>query len=110
MTLVETYKETFEKYKSPLIPTLEEQLQETYALSINLLIFKLYLSRPLTSILLVGKTKPLFNARVSDLQCIALLEFAKTIPTLEVLDLSYNRIGDDACSAIGQFVEVCSLL
>ena len=74
-------------------------------LSFYPLFFNLHF-RSLTEVVLVGKTEALFNNRIENIQCIALLEVLKTVSTLEVLDLSYNHIDNGACAAIAEFVEV----
>lgn len=56
--------------------------------------------------MLVGRSSELFNNRITDLQCIALLEVLEAISTVETINISYNRIGDTAASAISRFLEV----
>ena len=105
MALVRRYKEIFDKYKAKPIPTLEEQLSGRFKAFFLSSLFNIHF-RSLTQVVLVGKTEALFNNRIENIQCIALLEVLKSVSTLELLDLSYNHIDNGACAAIAEFVEV----
>jgi len=54
----------------------------------------------LTHVILQGNSKALFNARINDLQCIAIVDACIAAGTVEVLDLSRNRITNTGASAI----------
>ncbi|KAJ4455631.1 putative leucine rich repeat only protein 3 [Paratrimastix pyriformis] len=59
---------------------------------------------PLTRVILNGNSKILFNSRINDMQCIAVVDACISAGTVEALDLSRNRITDTGASALGRLI------
>eukprot|EP00771_Trimastix_marina_P002282 gnl/Trimastix_PCT/3402.p1 GENE.gnl/Trimastix_PCT/3402~~gnl/Trimastix_PCT/3402.p1 ORF type:complete len:405 (-),score=82.97 gnl/Trimastix_PCT/3402:30-1175(-) len=51
-----------------------------------------------------GNSKELFNSRLTDLQILAMVDTLIQLP-IEVLELSWNKLGDSAASALARLIE-----